>query len=625
MYEYGFVSSLSKFLRPSLRPRLIGDVLCVRGVLLDVVLAAAEELSRATSMQDIGIIWKSWKALKAHSEQAIPGSRLGAFADCVTAGNPLAPFAHVHWEHHFADYVQELALKSNETELPDGLASDIGGNADWASFLAGHIIDKRRLVLTDRCYFGLVPGLSRRGDVVAVVGGTLTPLILREGPQGHSRVVGDAYVTSKAAFYSESGTRQYKLLGDIGAEDWLDWGAEEQDIFLGSVRTSKAAREDKVAPQAVALRRPWLGRVCVLDVVPHHKPESAFGDQIQDALFLLPTIFPIAFAARCGKGMKSIALYKSQTGMSLRLLELLSGSSSLFSALERVILLRHFGIVSIITTIMWLLSPLGGQALSPRLLTKERFYANYTQEATSLSSDFLNRFSLDSGSGALTVLPRVATVYLSSLSSSVNVRGSPRDVWGNPKLSVANWDAGEADSDGWKSLAVTNNTDTYTNLLGLPVKAFGDRTTSEFTVPSIDLKVRCSSLELTDTDTFKNNLKEPLVANFTGGGSYPNGTTSIVIPTAHPSFGFTTAFLFFGQTSWSRFVTDRTQPINIFYGVRAPFDPTKRYRPKIAYLVSLATCTMLPRGLEFKVACEGQVCRAVAARKVLADLENTRT
>ncbi|KAF6814340.1 hypothetical protein CPLU01_14422 [Colletotrichum plurivorum] len=192
--------------------------------------------------------------------------------------------------------------------------------------------------------------------------------------------------------------------GNIGGGDTESFHLESIPLThktpQGSIRGSDAAREGKAARQAVARRRRWLGLSfdVVLMLLPlvfiaasqHHKPESAAGDKIQDALLLSPTIFPILFAAICGKGMKSIALYKSQTGISLRLLELLSGANSLFSALERVYMLRSFGITSMVLTTLWLLSPLGGQALSPRLLTKTRFYANSTQEATFLGPDFLN-------------------------------------------------------------------------------------------------------------------------------------------------------------------------------------------------------------------------------------------
>lgn len=104
--------------------------------------------------------------------------------------------------------------------------------------------------------------------------------------------------------------------------------------------------------------------------------------------------------------MKSFALYKSQGGSPLRvsllapcalgltgtgfahikgskkLIEQLTGASSLFSASERIVLLRNFGISGIVTAVVWLLSPLGGQALSPRLLSKQHFHSSFTQNAT---------------------------------------------------------------------------------------------------------------------------------------------------------------------------------------------------------------------------------------------------
>ncbi|KAF6808833.1 ankyrin and het domain protein [Colletotrichum sojae] len=76
------------------------------------------------------------------------------------------------------------------------------------------------------------PSLPPRlfGDVCAF--GALTPLILRETSPGHYRLVGEVYITRKAVCYSESGTREFKMLGDLGSEDWRRWGREEQDIFL---------------------------------------------------------------------------------------------------------------------------------------------------------------------------------------------------------------------------------------------------------------------------------------------------------------------------------------------------------------------------------------------------------
>lgn len=50
----------------------------------------------------------------------------------------------------------------------------------------------------------------------------------------------------------------------------------------------------------------------------HNTPISRTGARIQSALILGPTVFPIIFAGLCGHFMKSLALYKSQTGLRMK-------------------------------------------------------------------------------------------------------------------------------------------------------------------------------------------------------------------------------------------------------------------------------------------------------------------
>ncbi|KAL0932376.1 uncharacterized protein CTRU02_213329 [Colletotrichum truncatum] len=390
-----------------------------------------------------------------------------------------------------------------------------------------------------------------------------------------------------------------------------------------------SAGEGEAAHESKLLRRSWesLAFDCFLALLPpvflalliaaalqHEKPESNTGDLIQDALLLSPTIFPIIFAAICGKTMKSIALYKSQDGMSLRLLEHLSGASSLFSALERVYLLRNFGVIGIITTFVWALSPLGGQALSPRLLSKENFYSNSTRNATYFDPNFLGTTRLDSASGGASAVAHVTALYLTSLSSSAEVRSSPRDVWGNPKTSIPYALAEKSNASEWTDLTISNATSSYTNLIGVPVKAFENGVASEIILPSINLEIKCSSLQLTDTESFKRSLKEPLLTSFAGGGTFPNGTTTIEFHRGFSGSGASTTFLYMTNTSWTRFVSDITQPITIFYGSRT-WETKANVTGKRGLSISLAECTMVPRGLETKLSCNGQVCHAIAARQ----------
>lgn len=422
----------------------------------------------------------------------------------------------------------------------------------------------------------------------------------------------------------------------------IDDAFESEYIPLTRLKQSKLNKADvavgenrSVSKAQVLLRRSWPSLIfdVALALLPiaflfllisaamqHRKPQSVRGDRILDALLLSPTVFPIVFAAICGRAMKSIALYQSQKGASLRLLEHLSGASSLFSALERVVTLRSFGIVGITTALLWASSPIGGQALSLRLLSKQSFYAQSTRFATYLGPDFLDKNWLESSSGSASMLSRVTSIYLSSLSSSHEVRGSPRDVWGNPKTSIPASDVSGTNSSEWRSITNGSDTSTYANLIGIPLKAFSEGTTSEMVVSSIDMDVRCSSLEFTDTETFKKNLKEPLVVNPAGGGTFPNGTTSIVLPTTHPFTGSTTTFLYVTNASWTQFAFDNTHPLTIFYGSQT-YAKTASLYPKVGFPVSLATCNMLPRGLETKVACTANVCQAVAARRVPAKLK----
>lgn len=60
--------------------------------------------------------------------------------------------------------------------------------------------------------------------------------------------------------------------------------------------------------------------------------------------------------------MKGFALRRSEQGAPLGLLELLTGSQSLASTVERIAVLRRLRITGTIVIILWLLSPLGGQS-----------------------------------------------------------------------------------------------------------------------------------------------------------------------------------------------------------------------------------------------------------------------
>jgi len=99
----------------------------------------------------------------------------------------------------------------------------------------------------------------------------------------------------------------------------------------------------------------------------HKRPVVGSNLEIrtEQVIRLGPTIFPILFAALVGRTFKNIARLTAERGAKLGNLELLVASQSIWGTIESQYLLRKLSIVSI----LWAMSPLGGQA-SLRLLSR---------------------------------------------------------------------------------------------------------------------------------------------------------------------------------------------------------------------------------------------------------------
>lgn len=55
-----------------------------------------------------------------------------------------------------------------------------------------------------------------------------------------------------------------------------------------------------------------------------NKPRSEWGDKVMEIILLVPTIYPVLFAALVSKAVKSFALHLAQRGTTLGLLEQVS-------------------------------------------------------------------------------------------------------------------------------------------------------------------------------------------------------------------------------------------------------------------------------------------------------------
>ncbi|SPN98644.1 uncharacterized protein DNG_01689 [Cephalotrichum gorgonifer] len=150
---------------------------------------------------------------------------LWAFVNILVAG--LQPRGRQTWKADRAAYILRL-LEGNVPgmDIPDHQFERDGKGGNIAVFHSwvrawGHT---RRIIQTDRGYFGLAPGVVARGDLVCAIAGATTLMCLRELGNGTYKLVGPTHI---------AGTQQ-RADGDpiaLGAESipvWSEWGQEEE-------------------------------------------------------------------------------------------------------------------------------------------------------------------------------------------------------------------------------------------------------------------------------------------------------------------------------------------------------------------------------------------------------------
>ncbi|KAF2264690.1 hypothetical protein CC78DRAFT_463206 [Lojkania enalia] len=250
---------------------------------------------------------------------------------------------------------------------------------------------------------------------------------------------------------------------------------------------------------------------------------SGYGIRLRQTLLLSPTIFPIIFAALMSRCFKHIGLYLAERGITLGRLEQLVGCQSLFSALERQISLRSWSILGLLMSLVWLLSPLGGQSALRLLDTEYKFIEatrvfNYLSP-TAMQDSFLGGASMvNSGRSTFTA------VFLAALLSSSKYQNTPMDLWGNVKL-PAYRSLDNQTSDDWKLVDHTQDV-TYASLIGVPVAGVQSRGSSSFHLKARQWDIICEANEQrSENDTNFGDMTATWKLNFTEGfcEGYPCG------------------------------------------------------------------------------------------------------
>jgi hypothetical protein len=155
---------------------------------------------------------------------------------------------------------------------------------------------------------------------------------------------------------------------------------------------------------------------------------SDYGTKLKETLLISPTVFPLLFAALMGRFFRHSGLWLAQRGTTLGRLEQLVGCQSVFSALERQINLGTWSIVGVVSILIWLLSPIGGQS-ALRLLDQETGVVHsahqlrYLNPMSFMDSMMVSANYVNQGRATFT------SISLAALLSSSRYHDTPMDLW----------------------------------------------------------------------------------------------------------------------------------------------------------------------------------------------------
>lgn len=328
------------------------------------------------------------------------------------------------------------------------------------------------------------------------------------------------------------------------------------------------------------------------------KALSKFGRNIQAWSLLSPTIFPLAFAAVVGRAMTFFARYRLERGSSLGVLEQLIGSQTVFGAIWLQVVLRNFNALGVFLVLLWLVSPLGGQA-SLRLISQDQ---KVTEGSATLAlvnisgqpSSFQQAFAQ-----SLTGAP-INALYIGSLVAPLDIKTGAQDTWGNIKIPRFETYNQTLDDEGFAT--VPEEDVDWISLLGLPVAGLDPSRDTNFTMTTWYHNMECS-------DMHKVPASSDWVRGISADDSEANAST--IWATA----GDYSSWLLW-QVKDLRPGSDDSSRLNFIWLSKSGLINNVDSTTALNYNETcLANCTLTYTYVEAQVECRGLNCKATKIRK----------
>lgn len=265
-------------------------------------------------------------------------------------------------------------------------------------------------------------------------------------------------------------------------------------------------------------------------------------------------------------------------------MERLVGSQSVYSAIERQIGLRSLDKLGIFLILIWLLSPLGGQA-SLRILSTEPRTVIFNSTAQYFPVEGYTSSLIGVANSVTVSWPLYAPLYMTSLHGSRTHINSSMDQWEGIKIPDITSSANMTE-DNWRHFGEVVNV-TYSSLLGIPVAGVPRSGNSSFDMVSHYWSVDCD--EFNSTTTWWN-------------------TSGVQIPGSAPYDNFLS---FRMDMPPLRPTDDWRQPMKFTYtSLRDDVIDNEQAN------VSMADCSAKIVFVQSRVECTGRDCRVAAMRYV---------